>query len=99
MLAIQNAKNGNNVTLNFKFGKLTLTRGLISFVSEKLSQKYSSSAAISTIENVMDDLNDRSTSPGPLSHISNKDIRSISAIDAMSAKKAIQSPQAVKITN
>ena len=36
MLAIQNAKQGEQVTLNFKFGKLTLARGLINFASEKL---------------------------------------------------------------
>ena len=65
MLAIQNAKQGEQVTLNFKFGKLTLARGLINFASEKLGQKFSSSAATSTLEKVIADFNDRSTSPGP----------------------------------
>ena len=43
-LAVLKAKQGESVTLNFKFGKLRISRGETIFESEKLKRKPAQSA-------------------------------------------------------
>ena len=62
MLAVQKAKQGEQVALNLRFGKLRLSRGEVKFESEKLAKNYAYSSMTSY---KVDDVTSVSRSPSP----------------------------------
>ena len=63
MMAVLKAKQGESVSLNLKFGKLTLAQGQITFVSDRLQITNPQGNSAMSIRRYAEDYEDRSPSP------------------------------------
>lgn len=63
MMAVQKAKTGETVSINLKFGKLSLSSGQIQFLSDRLQNVNPQSQSAMSVRRSADDYEERSPSP------------------------------------